>query len=259
MAAARVRSGRLGWREVTAIAGEDGQALLQTVFGVKSGDTILLGEVDPESQLGHVHRGLHADPRIAARLRACSVRAARLRSEGSDATMAAVTLTISPDCKLDPMEFVIVGTNHVDDRLEPRLSIDKTGVSFVANGSTTITGSLQAPQLAFAASYSDAGSAANVQLERFAPDNFGFDTSGNGSLANGLTPVTLTGPAASSAVDRVRDLRAPTSATNGPAAHPRQRDDLRPRHRNDDLPWLGQPTFDIASETIHAPVTIPGY
>jgi hypothetical protein len=231
------------------------QYQLQTVLGVKPGDNLVLGSKNADSTTAGdftVAYPVAAGATTYEIVSPCGRIAFPAPAAGGPP--AAATITISNSCKRDPMELIVIAEN-ANGLLG---SIAKTGVAFVPGGSTTITGSYVAPRNVTVAYTNINPIITNLSMDRWIPDDFGFDS--NQAMATPGTSVTMnvTGPQASSGqivtqvngsagqLQMVRQMIPGNAATYGL--------DIAATL----LPWINTPTYDPANRKLVVPLDTTG-
>ena len=234
--------------------GNNASPFLQTVYGVKNGDHITLGTGRDFSDAGAFtvkftpQQGV-TNYEVFGPCSATSV------SNSTGGNSLSASLSFQTQCKQDPMELVIVGFEAGTG--VATISQDKTGVSFVNGGSTTLTGAFK-PFITLAASFTNGSDDSTVFLARLAPDNAGFESSVNATIVQGTAKPTVTGPVVSTAL-----LQSDITRTGfgGQSVFQRIAGDATTYGLDiagNVLPWLGAVTFDPAAQTIKVPVTTEG-
>ncbi len=242
---------------VTVIGSTNGtnpEPFLQSVSGVKNGDHITLGTARDFSDAGSFTVKFTPQPGVTNYevFGPCGATSVS-NATGGDSLVA--SLSFQAQCKQDPMELVIVGFDAQSGLAT--ISQDKTGVSFVAGGSTTLTGAFR-PFLTLAASYTNGSDDNGVFLARLAPDNAGFESSVNAAIAGGTAKPAVTGPVTSTALLQSDITRA---GLGRQSVFQRVAGDATTYGLDiagNVLPWLGAITFDPATQTIKVPVTTEG-
>ena len=250
-ASARVEDGAT----VTVVSsfGNSTQPFLETVYGVKNGDKIKLGVDRDFSDAGSFTVKFAPTPGVSD----YQVYGPCGESSVSNPTGGplSVDLAFQADCKQDPMELVVVGTDPQTGL--PSVSQDKTGVPFVAGGSATLTGGFKAI-ITLDANFTNGRDDAAVNLSRFAPDTRGFGSSANAPIGDGTAKLSVAGPATSTAfviagIDR--------TGFGSQSLFQRIAGDATTYSLDiagSVLPWLGAIAFDPATRTIKVPVTTEG-
>ena len=231
---------------VTVVSSQgQNQPFLQTVFGAKSGDTIVLNQVFDNRDAGTFTVNFTPVASVAGSYQVFGPCGSTSTATGT------ATLNFTNDCKQDPMDIIVVGTNTTTGASLG--SIERAAVPFLSGGSTTINGAFRA-FLNLTASYSNAALATNLDLQRFTPDDRGFQSGISGVPTNGLATLAALGPNTSTAVletfitrpsfgqQTVLQRVAGASTTYGLDVEASV------------LPWFGLPTFDATTGTIHQPV-----
>lgn len=229
-----------------------GQYILQTVEGVKPGDDIaLIGLGGGGGTTGTFTLSWPAQTGASYYQGYSSCYSGYTQS-------TSVALSITDDCRQDTMT-VAVAAFDVNNNLLGYL--EKTGVQYTDGGSATLSGTWQPPQT-FTATLTnlDPTMIRNVNVQRFNNDRFGF--SAFASPPNGvMSSVTMSTPAPPSSGKalvevNVFDMAAgrqqiyqPTAGNSftynfDVAAHL--------------LPWVSNPSLDVATGTITVPQTGTG-
>jgi hypothetical protein len=163
---------------------------IQTLLGLKPGDNIILGPATPPStDVGtfSVSFPTYSGATSYDVFGPCG---------SSNGTVSPITLTMRSDCKLDTMDLTVVPRDSSSTGLA---YLTKSGVPFVASGTTSITGSYSG-MAGFTATVTNLNAViTSVTVERRVPDNFGFFNEQNGTPTNGTVTLNAPGPAASRA------------------------------------------------------------
>jgi hypothetical protein len=242
---------------VTSVARINNTYQLQTIVAVKPGDDLVLGTRSQDfTSLGtftvnYPPLGTPASYQVAG---PCGLVFVSPPVAGQPPPTTA-TFTVSASCKQDPME-IIVSPNDVNGL--PTAVISKTGVPFVANGSTTLTGNYQGIRT-FTASYSNVNPiVTSMSLSRTVPDAFGIGSSMAVQSPTASQVINLTGVTGSNArlitrfstasrsFQDVRQNLSGSAVTYGLDAAANL------------LPWIDQPTLDVANHKLVVPLDMTG-
>jgi hypothetical protein len=225
-----------------------------TVYHVKIGDMIELGEpVSTSTSLGTF--AVNFTPVNIGSAAAsyevfgpCGAAGVTVPGPSSSAT---ATLSIQSSCKADPMEILITGTDNTTG--QSLGFIDKPGVSFVANGGTTVTGAFQ-PLVTFTTQVTDGSALSSFDVERESPDNFGFGRGASGNLSSGSGMFLISGPVTSKALTQIDMQRVGFGEQDWLANIDGSATTFPFDVGSNAMTWIGQPTFDPGTLTIHTPV-----
>jgi hypothetical protein len=222
---------------------------LETLLGLKPGDDIILGpRRDPSSDAGNFTVSFATYPGATSYIvyGPC----------GSTSTGSSpVTLSMYNNCKQDMMNLLVVAY----DSSGPIAALSKTGVTFQAGGSTAVTGSYQFVQQMNASYTNIPSNISNIDVSRSVPDQYGFNDEKNATPMNGTFSTTLFAPQGPSALittnvnhmtnngrQTVQEKIAGNALTHGMDVGATL------------LPWLGAPTFDVATHKLTVPVDNTG-
>ncbi|HEX8113132.1 MAG TPA: hypothetical protein VF516_35625 [Kofleriaceae bacterium] len=244
---------------VASVALQNNAYQIQAVLAVRPGDDLILGVKNADTtSIGTFTVSFPAytvvTPASYTVAGACGT-ASSFPPPAGGPPPASVTMTFNNSCKLDTMEIVVQAN---DGNGNPLAVLDKTGVALLLNGSTTLSGAYQSPRN-FTASYTNVNSlVTSMSTTRRVPDAFGLSASASASNPTATQVLTLTGAVGSGArvetqlisgsrsIQLVRQTIAGTAASYGL--------DLGATL----LPWLGTPTFDVASGKILLPTDTTG-
>jgi hypothetical protein len=219
---------------------------LETLLGLKPGDDIILGPRRGEStDAGTFTVSFPAYPGAGSYVvyGPC----------GSTSTTAlSAVLLMQSNCKLDTMDLLVVAT---DASGTPLASLSKGSVTFQAGGSTAVSGTYQSmPQLT--ASYTNIpATVSSIDVQRSVPDDYGFSDDRSATPMNGTFSAMLRAPQGSKALittsvtntansgrQTIQQLIAGNALTHGMDVAMTL------------LPWIGVPSFDLATHKLTVPV-----
>jgi len=169
-------------------------------------------------------------------------------------TASPVVLQMQSDCKLDTMDLTVVPMDSGGNGLA---YLTKTGVAFVANGTTTMTGAYTGMS-AFTATVTNIGSTVTqVGVGRFVPDTNGFSNQTSGAPTNGMITLMAPGPSGTKAL-----VSSQFSTANSQQAVLQSIAGNVQTYGLDAgmtlLPWVGPMVFDLANHKIMVPTSTAG-
>lgn len=223
----------------TVVITTQGSTQMQTITGLMPGDNIILGPTNgtptsagtfnvsfPANYPGAVSYDVYGP---------CG---------STNGATSPIVLTMQSDCKLDTMEIMVVAKDMAGS---PMASLTKTGVPFVANGTTALSGSYT-PMSQFTASYTDINAViTGVSMNRAVPDSpYGYSTGQNGAPTNGTISLVTTGPAGSKA-QVSSQFSKPGCSQNIQQMIPGNGLTYGMDAGMTLLPWVNMPTLDVAT------------
>lgn len=236
-ASADVHSGA----SATAVVATASTTFIMTATGLEPDDNVILGPSAPPSMdLGPFSVSF---PTYSG---ATSYYVFGPCGSGSSA-MPPVTLNMRSDCKLDSMDLIVVPRDSANNNLA---YLTKTGVPFVANGSTTVSGAYS-NLAAFTATLSGLDAMiTNGQVTRYVPDQFGFSNSSNAAPVNGALTLMAPGPSGAQALIQTTLSRATNIqqvVRQGIAGNAQS---YALDASTTLLPWIAAPTYDLANHKV---------
>jgi len=226
---------------VTSIALQTGQYEIQTVFAVRPGDDVTLGSKN-DPAIGTFTVSFppftQATPSSYTVGGPCGI--------VTVPPPATATLSFNAGCKLDTMEIIVQAN---DANSQPLGILDKTGIPFKVNDSTTLTGSYVTPR-SFTASYTNVNPIiTNLTMRRRVPDLNGLMVQASMAPPTATQVLGLTGAVGTSAVvetvaaagrsqQTVRQVLSGTAASYGLDVAATL------------LPWVAIPKLDLAAGKI---------
>lgn len=241
---------------VTSIALINTTYQIQTILVVQPGDNLVLGTKSGDFTTTGMFTVSY--PAAAGAVgyqiaNPCGVTFVSSPAGAPPATTA--TFTINNSCKQDMMEIVVTPT---DASGLPTSSISKTGVPFVAGGSTTITGSYQSLRN-FTGSYTNINPiVSSLQMSRAVPDAFGISTSQSVADPTASSAVTVSGVSAGTAVVLTTFLTATrllqVNRQNLAGGASTYGLDVGSKL----LPWINMATYDAAARKLVVPLDTTG-
>jgi len=166
-----------------------------------------------------------------------------------------VTLQMYANCKLDSMDLLVVAMDANGIALA---SLAKPGVTFQSGGSTAVSGTYTGVSQ-MTASYTDIPAAVtNIDIGRAVPDQYGYSDDKSATPMNGTFSTSLIAPQGAKALittnvnnmgsgrQTIQEMVAGNVLTHGMDVGATL------------LPWLGQPTWDLATAKLTVPVDNTG-
>ena len=176
---------------------------------------------------------------------------------GSTSTAgASATLDMATRCKQDTMDVLVVA---MDVNGNPIAALQKTGVAFTAGGSTSVTGTYQFVSQ-FTASYTDVPAAVtSMNFSRAVPDDYGYSSFNSGTPSSGTFSASVPGPQGATALVTTN---VSNNATGGQQTIAQQIQGNALTYGMDVgttlLPWVGQPSLDLAAHKLVIPIDNAG-
>ena len=213
---------------------------ISTLFGLQPGDNVILGpSTPPSTQVGTFSVSF---PTYSG---ATNYQVYGPCGYNTSAT-SPVVLTMYSDCKLDTMDITVV---PVDASSVGLAYLTKTGVAFVASGTTSVTGSYSGMS-AFAVNLTNLNAnITNASVTRYVPDNYGFSNGASGTPTNGTLSVSTPGPAGASALVTT-SLSTGTSSQEVFQSIAGNVQTYGLDAGQTLLPWLTTPALDIANHKV---------
>lgn len=232
----------------TVVITTQGSTQMQTLTGLQPGDNIILGPTTgTPTQLAGFSVSFPTYPGAVSYdvYGPCG---------STNTTTSPIALSMQSDCKLDTMDITVVAKSM---SASPLAYTTKTGVMYVANGTTAITGSYSGLS-PFSASYTDMNAViTNASLTRAMPDGFGYSGGTSGTPANGTLSLMTSGPAGAKAT-----VSTSFSKTGSSQLVQQEIDGNAQTYGMDVgmtlLPWVGSPTLDLTTGKVTVPIDMTG-
>jgi hypothetical protein len=165
----------------------------------------------------------------------------------SSSSTPPVTLSMRSDCKLDSMDLIVIPRDSANTNLA---YLTKTGVPFMTNGTTTITGAYS-NLAAFTANLSNLDAMiTNAEVTRYVPDQFGFSSFSSGTPVNSAVTLMAPGPTGAQALVQTtlsRSTNVQQVVRQGIAGNVQS---YGLDASTTLLPWISSPTFDLANHKV---------
>ncbi len=237
---------------------------MQTITALQPGDTAVIGTKTPVTTPARpltvtVPTIAGGDPNISYEaFGPCGVSTVVHETPGAGPppTQLAVQATLTPDCTASPALLVAHAFDASGSRgfvVQPQTTISPPATAAIIGAYTAGT------SLVGTYANLDDATITNVGMSRIAPDGHGFAFAQNQLHESGVTDTlttigpTLTGPvvaqttlASAAGTQVVRELVDGAATTYAFDGHVRM------------LPFIGRPSFDLASVTVHVPVSSTG-
>jgi len=224
----------------TVVITTQGSTQMQTVTGLQPGDMIILGPTNGTPTSAGTFSVTFPSFSGATNYDVYGP------CGSTNGTALTLVLQMQTDCKLDTMDITVVPK---DASGNPLVYLTKTGVAFVAGGSTTVTGNYTGLS-PFTASYTNINAiVTSINVSRAVPDGLGFSKSTQGTPANGTLSLLAPGPAGTKAIV-TSNFSTATGGQLFQQAIPGNGQTYGLDVGASLLPWLGAPTYDLTTHKL---------